>query len=103
MEVKKILKPGGLFITENPDFDASSRSFFGQCWWGHHLPRHLTHFSQKTMWMALTRVGFEVQSCKSCFRPGPIAWSFQNVLKERGHSPLLIKLLGIFNPFLSRS
>ncbi len=98
LTVIRILKPGGLFITENPDIDAPSRSVFRHTWWGYHLPRHLTHFSHNTMRMALTSVGFNVLSCKPCFRPGPIAWSIQNKLKERGHSPLIVKTLGHSNP-----
>jgi len=97
-EANRILKPGGLFITENPDVEALSRSFFKEAWWGYHLPRHLTHFSQKTMAMALSSVGFQVLSSKPCFRPGPIAWSIQNRLKDKGHSALAVNALGLSNP-----
>ena len=39
-KVFRILKPGGLFITEHPDFGGPTRPFFGRYWWGYHLPRH---------------------------------------------------------------
>lgn len=102
-EAIRILRPGGLFITENPDIDAPSRSFFKEAWWGYHLPRHLTHFSKKSMATALSSVGFQVLSSKPCFRPGPIAWSIQNKLKDKGHSSLTVKALGLSNPFFVAS
>ena len=48
-KVYAILKPGGRFVTEHPDFGGPTREFFGRCWWGYHLPRHLTHFTRRSM------------------------------------------------------
>ncbi|GAB6097913.1 class I SAM-dependent methyltransferase [Desulfatiferula olefinivorans] len=97
-EVFRILKPGGLFITENPDVDAPIRKPFGPCWWGWHLPRHLSHFSRNSMTRLLTDHGFEVKSVKPCFRPGPIAWSIQNRLKRRKAPAALASFFGVHNP-----
>lgn len=97
-EVFRILRPGGIFITENPDFDAPIRKHFGQSWWGYHLPRHLTHFTFKTMTALLHNAGFEVEAIKPCFRPGPIAWSVQNYLKSKGYPRRICSLFGVQNP-----
>jgi len=97
-EVYRILKPGGIFLTENPDFNSPTREFFGPCWWGYHLPRHLIHFTGKTITGMLNNSGFEVKKIKPCFRPGPLAWSIQNVLKQKNAPPILSSVFGLQNP-----
>jgi MoaA/NifB/PqqE/SkfB family radical SAM enzyme/SAM-dependent methyltransferase len=97
-EVYRILRPGGIFITENPDFDAPIREIFGPAWWGYHLPRHLTHFTFETMTALLAREGFIVESITPCFRPGPIAWSVQNLLKSKGMPSPISSFFGVQNP-----
>ncbi len=97
-EVFRILKPGGIFITENPDLDAPIRHRFGAAWWGYHLPRHLTHFSFETLSRVLGNAGFQVERITPCFRPGPIAWSVQNSLKSKGYPDFLCSLFGVQNP-----
>lgn len=98
-EVFRILKPGGLFITENPDIDAPIRKPFGPAWWGYHLPRHLSHFSQATLSRLLTSEGLDVLEIKPCFRPGPIAWTVQNMLKSKQYPDKVCSLFGVHNPF----
>lgn len=98
-EVYRILKPGGIFLTENPDFDSPLRPVFGKHWWGYHLPRHLTHFTHESIRAMIESSGLTVSRIKPCFRPGPIAWSIQNRLKERKAHPLLCSIFGLQNPF----
>jgi|GEM_PF-445197 len=98
-EVFRILRPGGMFITENPDMGAPIRKTFGEAWWGYHLPRHLSHFTFRTMTNLLEHEGFTVESIKPCFRPGPIAWSVQNLLKKKGYPSFVSSLFGVQNPF----
>jgi MoaA/NifB/PqqE/SkfB family radical SAM enzyme/SAM-dependent methyltransferase len=97
-EVFRILKPGGLFITENPDADAPTRKPLGEAWWGYHLPRHLSHFNAETIGRLLKSYGFDVEKTIPCFRPGPIAWSIQNRMKAKGHPDLICSLFGVQNP-----
>jgi MoaA/NifB/PqqE/SkfB family radical SAM enzyme/SAM-dependent methyltransferase len=97
-EVFRILRPGGIFITENPDMEAPIRPWFGSAWWGYHLPRHLSHFTFETMTRLLTHAGFRVEVIKPCFRPGPIAWSVRNLLKSKGYPERLASFFGVQNP-----
>jgi SAM-dependent methyltransferase len=97
-EVARILKPGGVFITENPDMDSPARRLFGVCWWGYHLPRHLTHFTGPTLTRILSMAGLKVERVTPCFRPGPIAWSVQNCLKHVHAPGLFPRLFGMYNP-----
>lgn len=97
-EIFRILKPGGLFITENPDVDAPIRKPFDTAWWGYHLPRHLSHFSRETMTRLLTSEGLDVLDIKPCFRPGPIAWSVQNAMKSKGYHDKMCSFFGVHNP-----
>jgi SAM-dependent methyltransferase len=97
-DVFRILKPGGLFISENPDFDAPIRKPFGDNWWGYHLPRHLSHFTKETMTRLLSTAGFSVKEIAPCFRPGPIAWSIQNLLKSRAFPDSISSFFGVQNP-----
>ena len=70
-EVFRVLKPGGVFITENPDFGGITRSVFKDAWWGYHLPRHLTHFTPETLRVFLEKQRFEVLRIEPCLRPVP--------------------------------
>lgn len=97
-KVFRILKPGGLFITEHPDFGGPTRPFFGRYWWGYHLPRHLTHFTRDSISLMLESVGFEVDAIRGCFRPSLLAWSIENCIKERLGLRALSRVLGQSNP-----
>jgi SAM-dependent methyltransferase len=97
-EVFRILKPGGVLITENPDFSGRTRRFFGRAWWAYHLPRHLTHFTPDTECRFLGNRGFAVLSVQPCFRPALLAWSIQNWIKATGLPNFLTKIFGPANP-----
>ena len=97
-EVFRVLKPGGTFITENPDFSGATRGLFKDAWWGYHLPRHLTHFTPKSITRFLERHGFEAIRVEACFRPSLLAWSVQNLIKLKGGPSFLSKIFGQTNP-----
>lgn len=96
-EVFRVLKPGGVFITENPDFGGTTRAAFKDAWWGYHLPRHLTHFTSKTLRAFLEKQRFDVLRIEPCFRPSLLAWSVQNWIKLKGWPDVLVKALGMSN------
>ena len=44
-----LLKPGGVILVAVPNFDSLSRRLFGRYWMHLDLPRHLFHFSPRTL------------------------------------------------------
>lgn len=49
MEIKRILKKGGLLIITTPNFDSINEKIFKQFWFPLETPRHLYLFTLKTM------------------------------------------------------
>ena len=47
--VSSWLKPGGIFLTMMPNIDSAGARIFKSYWYGLELPRHLYHFSPKTL------------------------------------------------------
>jgi len=97
-EIFRILKPGGVLITENPDFTGRTRRLFGRAWWAYHLPRHLTHFTPATERQFLEQRGFKVETIEWCFRPSLLAWSIRNWIKASRLPNVLCRLFGQGNP-----
>ncbi len=58
-KVLEWLKPGGIFYAMMPNIDSWEARLFGSHWFGLELPRHITHFSPRSLRYLLTGVGFE--------------------------------------------
>jgi 2-polyprenyl-3-methyl-5-hydroxy-6-metoxy-1,4-benzoquinol methylase len=48
-KVSQWLKPGGIFFAMMPNIDSAGARIFGSYWYGLELPRHLFHFSPRTL------------------------------------------------------
>jgi 2-polyprenyl-3-methyl-5-hydroxy-6-metoxy-1,4-benzoquinol methylase len=48
-KVAKWLKPGGIFFVQVPNIDSAEARVFGTYWHGLELPRHLFHYSPKSL------------------------------------------------------
>jgi SAM-dependent methyltransferase len=57
--VLRWLKPGGIFFTMLPNIDSWESRLFGSYWYGLELPRHLFHFSPRSLRHVLLDLGFE--------------------------------------------
>jgi SAM-dependent methyltransferase len=57
-EVRRIIRPGGVVFVRVPNVASYQAKLFGQYWSGYDLPRHLSHFSPKTLSDLLGRAGF---------------------------------------------
>jgi SAM-dependent methyltransferase len=71
-KVASILKPGGTVLIEIPNFKSIEALFLLRDKW-HHIdaPRHLYHFSPRTLRLLLNRAGFDVEMIrlKKSIRP----------------------------------
>jgi 2-polyprenyl-3-methyl-5-hydroxy-6-metoxy-1,4-benzoquinol methylase len=67
-EVKRILKPGGIFVVETPDAGHWMARIFGRRWIHFMPPDHMVFFSRETLGGLLSKAGFEVKEVKSSFK-----------------------------------
>lgn len=59
-EVRRLLKPDGVFVFRVPVLDGWDRRLFGPLWPGWDAPRHLTVFSRHTLGILLSGAGLRV-------------------------------------------
>jgi 2-polyprenyl-3-methyl-5-hydroxy-6-metoxy-1,4-benzoquinol methylase len=60
-EAYQLLVPGGKLIVATPNLESLPFYWFGSSWFGLDLPRHLTHFTPKTLREMLETAGFRVE------------------------------------------
>jgi SAM-dependent methyltransferase len=56
--VRRALRPGGLLVITLPNFACWQRKRFGSTWFHLDLPRHRTHFTSRSLGLALSNAGF---------------------------------------------
>ena len=59
MKVREWLRPGGIYCLNLPNIDSWEARLFGSYWYGLEMPRHVTHFSPKSLSRAMQSLGFE--------------------------------------------
>lgn len=64
-EAYELLVPGGKLIVACPNIDSWPAEWFGPNWFGLDLPRHLNHFSPKTLQEMLALSGFTMESMRT--------------------------------------
>jgi 2-polyprenyl-3-methyl-5-hydroxy-6-metoxy-1,4-benzoquinol methylase len=60
----ELLVPGGKIVAAVPNFEGLPAGWFGEHWFGLDLPRHLTHFTPKTLPEMLHASGFHTKSVR---------------------------------------
>ena len=60
-ELSRVLKPGGWLALSVPNFGCWEPKVFGKYWDAYELPRHLQHFTARTITRVLNDCGFEVE------------------------------------------
>ena len=106
--IRRILRPSGWLFGEVPNIDSWDARIFGRYWGGGHAPRHLWHFTPRTLAETFERSGFEAVTIKPILHTGHWALSVQNALRWhkrdcRGltsgrawyYAPLLVALVPI--------
>lgn len=58
----RLLRPGGALLIRFPNFNAPWRFIFGRYWADISVPRHLYHFTPRTLRQMVEHCGFEVDS-----------------------------------------
>ncbi len=61
-EVSRILKPGGILLVAVPNFGSWEARRSGRGWFHLDVPRHLTHFTPRTLQRSLEMVGLSLVS-----------------------------------------
>lgn len=102
-EISRILKKDGILVIEVPNIDNFSFSLFKKYYFHLDLPRHLHHWSPKTIEMILNKNGFKVlhQDNFSLAFPLSLFHSFFNFLHDfKIKSPFMQASALIASPFL---
>lgn len=81
-ECFRILRPSGKLAIEIPNFSSWDRSLFGRYWGGGHAPRHLWHFTPRSLESMCRSVGFDSIRVTACMHTGHWALSLQNFLRR---------------------
>jgi SAM-dependent methyltransferase len=89
--VREVLRPSGRLLVVVPRLDSLEARWFGSCWFGLELPRHLTHFTEATLRRHVEAAGFGVEACRSFRRPAILRRSFAQLADQAGR-PLYRRL-----------
>jgi SAM-dependent methyltransferase len=80
----RLLVPGGKLIVAVPNIDSLPYKWFGQCWRGLELPRHLSHFTPDTLQLILARAGFDVGPVRMVRHPSWFRTSARRASRRPG-------------------
>jgi SAM-dependent methyltransferase len=60
LEARRVLKPGGRLVVAVPNLDSFQGRWAGHLWFHLDLPRHLFHFTPRSLSALMSRTGFRV-------------------------------------------
>ncbi len=91
-EAYRLLMPGGKLIVAAPNIESLPFYWFGQSWFGLDVPRHLTHFTPKTLRAMLETAGFEIELVRQ-LRHSDWLRSSAKLAVQQGRGGLFARLL----------
>lgn len=86
-KVAEWLKPGGVFYVMVPNIDSAGGRVFGSYWYALELPRHLYHYSPKSLRRMAASVGLEEVSMttgRELFIEKSVHYILDDILKKVG-------------------
>jgi SAM-dependent methyltransferase len=86
-KVAEWLKPGGIFYVMVPNIDSAGCRIFGAYWYALELPRHLYHFSPKSLSNLAALVGLERVSLTTyheVFLENSVRYLLDSILRRAG-------------------
>ncbi len=93
-EIKRVLRPGGVLILSQQNFDSIQANLFGPCWLILDPPRHVYQFSPSNLCMLAEQHGFwKIGIEHSCLEMGPFTILQSTLNKLLGNGNYLFKLL----------
>ncbi len=60
LSLKKLLKPNGSLIIAVPNYKSYDAQYYGKFWAAYDVPRHLWHFSQKSIQLLFSKHDFQI-------------------------------------------
>lgn len=103
----RLLKPGRYLIGAVPNINSFDKVLFGRYWGGYHLPRHVWHFTPKSLSKVLKKAGFQLKKLDYDLHTSHWALSIQNFFQSQKLTRTKIKqgrtfyyplLLGVLIP-----
>ncbi len=96
-KVLEWLKPGGIFYAAVPNIASWEARMLETYWYGVELPRHLSHFSPRSLRHVMASLGFQEISLttpRTSYIENGVSYVCSGVLQEIGISPLAMAKLG---------
>jgi len=81
------LKPGGILYLQVPNIEGLEAHIFGSYWFGLEMPRHLSHFSPKSMRLLASSTNFEevlVATLPDCYVEKSLRYVLDDALIKAG-------------------
>jgi 2-polyprenyl-3-methyl-5-hydroxy-6-metoxy-1,4-benzoquinol methylase len=60
----RLLRPGGVLVVALPNYESWDAYYYGKFWAAYDVPRHLFHFSQKSLSQLAERSGFRIEEIR---------------------------------------
>jgi SAM-dependent methyltransferase len=89
-KVLEWLKPGGIYYAAMPNIDSWEARLFGTHWYGLELPRHLFHFSPRSLRWLMTDLGFEelsIATPRVSYIERSTGYLYSSMIEKMGCSP----------------
>jgi 2-polyprenyl-3-methyl-5-hydroxy-6-metoxy-1,4-benzoquinol methylase len=97
VEIKKLLKPGGVLFIAVPNYTSDDASRYKASWAAYDVPIHLYHFSPGSMKTLLDKHGFRISS----IRPMWFDSFYVSLLSEKYRTGKQQLIRGFMNGFIS--